>query len=80
MKLLNQIKTALAVPGRFIATCDTLAEAVREQTEAIRVLTRTNAIQHLELLAAVAPIEKHVKYVATAERHTLQRAGHKHDF
>jgi len=72
---------ALAMPERFIATCDTLAEAVNKNTETIEALgsdvlkalgtmSGDSSVQHQELLNPI-------KYLAASERYSNTRSGHK---
>lgn len=84
LNTLRQIKIAfqhaLAIPGRFIATCDTLADALKANTatlEALRndlgTLSADGELHHQELC-------KHVRYLATSEQQKLKREGRAHQF
>ena len=73
MSIITKIKHVVAMPGRFIEACNTLAEATNRNTEAICAM-------HRELLSPIKAVEAHTKYVADSERRELQRRGHTHNF
>ena len=77
MKLITKVKQAF---NPFIATFHNLAEALRDQTATIKSQEAASVRRHQELLAAIASVEASTRYVASAERAKLQRAGHRHDF
>jgi len=59
-----------------VITCDYLAEALREHSQALKehsaaLLTKTSTVD---------PIEKHAKYLATAEQQRLKREGRPYVF
>ncbi|HEY6767995.1 MAG TPA: hypothetical protein VI386_24840 [Candidatus Sulfotelmatobacter sp.] len=83
MSLFTKFKYALDLS---VATCISLTEVIKAQTEAIRAqninLVEIHRVlkEMSELKNPIASIEKNAKYLATSERHSLQRAGHTHDF
>src|SRR5262249_20885228 len=73
MTMFKRLKNVLAMPGRFIEACQTLAEATDRNTEAVRAM-------HRDLLNTIKSVEKHTQYLATSEEHRLRREGRPHVF
>jgi hypothetical protein len=78
--MFKQIKQAFAV---FIETCKALTEALRENTASLREQTaalRTYNAASAAHTSNLDTIAKHTEYLATAQSHSLQRAGQRHIF
>jgi hypothetical protein len=58
------------------ATCDHLADALREHTKALR----EHSAALLTKASTIDSIETHAKYLAASERYRLQREGRPHEF